>query len=66
VKRATVVPVLLPDTMPFEDIKLYADGHGRPRAWHLDLAAAPGCGMATACFVADFAARRGARPYGMV
>jgi hypothetical protein len=66
VKRATMVPVLLPDTMPFEDIKLYGGGHGRPRAYHLDLAAAKDCGMATACFVAEFSARRGARPSGLI
>jgi hypothetical protein len=64
VKAKTVVPVLLPDTMPFEELKLYASGSGRSRAWHLDLASARDCGMATACFVADFSARRGARPRG--
>jgi hypothetical protein len=66
VKRATLVPVLLPDTMPLEDVKLYASGHGRPRAYHLDLAGARDCGMATACFVAEFRARRGARPFGLI
>jgi hypothetical protein len=66
VRRATMVPVLLPDTMPFEDVRLFAGGHGRPRAYHLDLAAAKDCGMATACFVAEFSARRGAKPFGLV
>jgi hypothetical protein len=64
VRARTVVPVLLPDTMPFEKLKLYASGGGRSRAWHLDLASARDCGMATACFVADFSARRGSRARG--
>ena len=64
VKARTVVPVLLPDRMPYEDGPLYAEGAGRSRAWRLNLAAAPDCGNATACFVAQFSARRGARPYG--
>jgi hypothetical protein len=66
VRQATMLPVLLPDTMPFEDISLHAGGHGRPRAYHHDLATARECGRATACFVADFSARRGARPSGLV
>jgi hypothetical protein len=64
VKAKTVVPVLLPDTMPFEELKLYASGSGRARAWHLELSSARDCGMATACFVADFSARRGAGARG--
>jgi hypothetical protein len=64
VKARTRLPVLLPDRMPYERGKLYASGSGRRRAWSLSLAAAPGCGGATACFVAEFSARKGARPYG--
>jgi hypothetical protein len=60
----THVPVLLPDRMPYEDTQLYASGSGRRRAWSLSLAAAPDCGGATACFVAEFWARRGAKPSG--
>ncbi len=32
--------------------------------WDLELAAAPDCGGANACFVASFGAQRGARPAG--
>jgi hypothetical protein len=64
VAAKTRVPVLLPDRMPYEDTRLYASGSGRRRAWSLSLAAAPDCGGATACFVAEFSARKGARPYG--
>jgi len=49
VKAKTVVPVLLPQTMPY-------DGSGR---LYTSSAAAPGCHQATACFVAEFSARRG-------
>src|SRR4051794_24019373 len=60
----TRVPVLLPRTMPYDEGDLYASGSGRRRAWSLALAAAPDCGGATACFVASFSARKGARPHG--
>jgi hypothetical protein len=60
VKAKTVVPVLLPQTMPYDGTgKLYTASAARSRAWRLDLAAAPRCHEATACFVAVFSARRG-------
>jgi hypothetical protein len=60
VKAKTVVPVLLPQTMPYDGAgKLYASSSARARAWRFDLAAAPRCHEATACFVAVFSARRG-------
>ena len=64
VAAKTRVPVLLPNTMPYDEGDLYASGSGRRRAWSLSLAAAPDCGGATACFVASFAARKGAKPHG--
>ena len=64
VSARTRVPVLLPDRMPYEDATLYPSGSGRRRAWSLSLAAAPDCGGANACFVAEFSARKGARPSG--
>lgn len=64
VAAKTRVPVLLPDRMPYEDTTLYPSGSGRRRAWSLSLAAAPDCGGANACFVAEFSARRGAQPSG--
>jgi hypothetical protein len=64
VKARTLVPVLLPDRMPYDGGKLYVESAARPRGWRLDAAAAPGCHQATACFVAELRARRGARPSG--
>jgi hypothetical protein len=64
VKARTQLPVLLPDRMPYEDTRLYASGSGRKRSWELSLAAAPGCGGATACFVASFWAQKGGQPSG--
>jgi hypothetical protein len=64
VQAKTKVPVLLPDRMPYDDVELYASGSGRRRAWDLSLAAVPDCGGATACFVASFSARKGAKPFG--
>jgi hypothetical protein len=64
VSAKTHVPVLLPNSMPYDDVDLFASGSGRRRAWSLSLAAAPECGGATACFVASFSARKGARPHG--
>ena len=64
VKTRTAVPVLLPQRFPSDFDKLYASGTGHRRSWSLGLAAAPHCGGATACFVADFEGRRGGRPFG--
>jgi hypothetical protein len=64
VSSQTKVPVLLPDRMPVEDTALYPSGSGRRRAWSLSFAAVPDCGGANACFVAEFSARKGARPSG--
>jgi hypothetical protein len=60
VEAKTVVPVLLPQAMPYDGTgRLYTASAARSRAWRLDLAAAPRCHEATACFVAVFSARRG-------
>src|SRR4051794_7121424 len=65
VKAKTVVPVLLPDTMPFDDsIKLFAESSARSKAWRLDLAGAKHCRQASSCFVAEFSARRHGKPSG--
>ena len=40
--------------------KLYLAGLHHPERWSVTIGAAPGCGNATACFVASFAGRRGA------
>jgi hypothetical protein len=64
VKAKTSIPVLLPDTMPSDYDALYSSGAGSRREYSIGLAAAPGCGGATACFVADFSARKGGAPFG--
>jgi len=63
VKRATRVPILLPDRLLLagEAPKLYADGGAQRGGWVLVLAGAPRCGSANACFVASFEAKRGGR-----
>jgi hypothetical protein len=65
VKAKTMLPVLLPDTMPYDDVELFADGSARKRAWFLNLGAIEDCGSATACFVASFRAERGKKPFGL-
>ncbi len=64
VKAKTSIPILLPDTMPSDFDALYASGTGSRREYSLGLAAAPDCGGANACFVADFSARKGGTPFG--
>ena len=62
VKRGTDIPVLLPASLPTMTSyrKLYLAGLHHPERWSVTIGAAPGCGSATACFVASFAGRRGA------
>jgi hypothetical protein len=64
VKAKTSIPILLPDAMPSDYDALYPSGVGSRREYSIGLAAAPDCGGANACFVADFGARRGGQPYG--
>ena len=64
VKAKTSLEILLPDSMPSDFDALYPSGSGSRREYSLGLAAAPDCGGANACFVADFSARRGGQPFG--
>jgi hypothetical protein len=64
VKAHTTIPILLPDKMPSDFDALYPSGMGSKREYTIGLAAAPDCGGANACFVADFSARKGGRPFG--
>ena len=58
------VPVLLPSRIPSEQAELFPTG-GRSRGgYDVELAAAPNCGGATACFFAIFTAQRGGEPAG--
>jgi hypothetical protein len=60
IKRTTSVPVLLPASLPILDkLKVYASGGGTKNGWDLELAFAPRCGGATACFLASFTAEKG-------
>lgn len=61
INAKTSVPVLLPGSLPFAGKvpKLYATGGATARAWDLELAGAPNCGGATACFFASFDGKRG-------
>src|SRR3954464_3294064 len=64
VKAKTSIPLLLPDSMPSDFDALYPSGFGRRREYSLGLGAVPDCGGANACFVADFSARKGGKPFG--
>lgn len=63
IKARSTVAVLLPQTLRFDARRLYPRGGPRRAGWDLGLGAVPGCGGATACFVASFKARRGQRPH---
>jgi hypothetical protein len=64
VKAKTALPILLPDALPGVSEKLFPSGSGARREYSFALAGAPDCGGATACFVAEFSARKGGRPFG--
>lgn len=61
VEKKTTVPVLLPSKLPFaaKVPKLYPSGSGTRNAYTLELAGAPNCGSANACFLASFEGKRG-------
>ena len=62
VKRTTRVPVLLPRTLSLLGAyKVYASSYATRRLFVLDLAGAPSCGGANACFVATFQGERGGK-----
>ena len=58
--------ILLPGTIDLDiaaDTKVYAEGSAGRRSYDIDLAGAPRCGHATACFFAHFSGERG-QPIG--
>jgi hypothetical protein len=57
-------PVLLPTRMVADAPRVYTSGGTTRRGWDLELAAAPDCGGANACFVASFLGERGGTPQG--
>jgi hypothetical protein len=62
VNKATKLDVLLPSRMTTDLKRLYSEGSGRARSYHFEIGAVRNCHSATACFVASFRARRGAKP----
>jgi hypothetical protein len=64
VKAKTQLAILLPDTLPGVSEKLFASAYGKRASYGFDLAGAPDCGGANACFVAEFTAVKGGRPFG--
>jgi hypothetical protein len=62
VKAKTHVPVLLPQRYRSDVKNNVPTGVGRKRSYTLSIGAIEGCGGATACFVADFGAKRGGKP----
>jgi hypothetical protein len=62
VKRTTSIPVLLPPSLPLlGSYRVYATGWATRGSFDLELAAAPRCGGANACFVAMFEGERGGK-----
>jgi hypothetical protein len=62
VKAKTNVPILLPQRYRSDAEENVPTGVGHKRSYTLSIGAVENCGGATACFVADFAAKRGAKP----
>ena len=62
VKKATDLDVLLPSRMTTEFKRLFSEGRGRARSYRFEIGAIRNCHSATACFVASFRGRKGAKP----
>jgi hypothetical protein len=62
VKAKTTVPVRLPQRYISDSKTNVPSGSGRKNRYTLSISAIRGCGGATACFIAEFAAKRGAKP----
>jgi hypothetical protein len=59
------IPIRLPISLTFlTNHKLYATGTGSTNAYDLELAFAPRCGEATACFAASLTGQRGGKLSG--
>ena len=64
VKAQTDVPVLLPQRYRSDTRRNVPSGIGGAGGYSLGIASVRNCGGATACFVADFSATKGGRPFG--
>jgi hypothetical protein len=63
VKQQTPLPILLPNTMQMDVDPLYATGVGSAKEYSIGISSVKHCG-ANACFIADFEARKGGKPWG--
>jgi hypothetical protein len=61
-KERTLVPVLLPETLPSSFRRHFPEGTAGALGWRFDIGAVRGCNTATACFVAEFRGRQYGRP----
>ncbi len=64
VKKGTDIPVLLPSRLTSEQRRLFSSGKGSTNRYEFEIGAVRNCHSATACFVADFRARRGGKASG--
>jgi hypothetical protein len=64
VTAKTQIPVLMPDAMPTDAKRLYAEHWQSRKTYTLSLADVPDCGEATACFEAEFSGMKGGTPFG--
>jgi hypothetical protein len=62
VKAKTTVPILLPQRYSSDSSTNFPSAGGRKRSYTFSIGAVKHCGGATACFIADFSARKGAKP----
>ncbi len=62
IKKAATIDVLLPSTFTSDLPKLYSEGRGSGGSYRFDIGAVRRCRRATACAVASFRAKRGAKP----
>jgi hypothetical protein len=62
IERLSAAPLLLPASFPVLDRqRVYASGSAKKTSWELELAFAPNCDSATACFLASFQGEKEAR-----
>jgi hypothetical protein len=64
VKAKTSIPILYPDTMPSDFDKVYVAGDGSTKEYSFSVYDAPDCAGANVCFVAEFTAAKGGKPFG--
>jgi hypothetical protein len=65
VKAKTSLPILFPDTMPYESTgQIYTAGGGSKKEYSLSLYDAPDCSGANVCFIAEITGTKGGQPFG--